>query len=190
MSQMIEIRWHSRAGQGAVTASELLGEAAMEEGKYFQAFPEYGAERMGAPIKAYTRISNEPIEFHCPVLEPDMVVIVTPNLLGVEPLTEGLKPEGTVIMNTHQSPADIRKGLGFPTGTVWCVDASRIAMEEFKRDIPSTMMLGVIARASGVVHLHALTELTREKLSGKLRPEVVEANVRSLQRAYDECVQG
>jgi pyruvate ferredoxin oxidoreductase gamma subunit len=190
MSQMTEIRWHSRAGQGAVTASELLGEAAMEDGKFFQAFPEYGAERMGAPIRAYTRISTDPIEVHCPVLEPDVVIVVNPNLLGVDNITEGLKPGGTIIINTPQTPADIRKRLGYKGGAVWCVDASRIAMEEFKRDIPSTMMLGVLARVSTLVHLDAVTHLTREKLSGKLRPEVVEANVRTLKRAHDECVSG
>ncbi len=190
MSRMIEIRWHGRAGQGVVTAGELLGEAAMEDGKFFQAFPEYGAERMGAPIKAYTRISDEPIELHCPILEPDVVVVVNPNLLGVVDLTEGLKPQGTIIFNTPQTPAEIRARLGFTGGQVWCVDASKICMEEFKRDIPSTMMLGMIARATGIVNLDTLIHLTREKLGGRLRPEVVESNVRALQRAHDECVQG
>lgn len=190
MSQMTEIRWHGRAGQGVVTAGELLAEAAMEEGKFFQAFPEYGSERMGAPIKCYTRISDDPIEFHCPVLEPDMVVVVNPNLIGVVDLTEGLKPGGAILINTPQTPAEIRKRLKWEGGTVWCVDASKIAMEEFKRDIPSTMFLGVIARSAGLIHLEEAVKLTREKLSGKLRPEVVEANVRTLQRAHDECVEG
>lgn len=190
MSPMTEIRWHGRAGEGVVTASELLAEAAMEEGKFFQAFPEYGSERMGAPIKAYTRISDTPIEVHCPILEPDMIIIVNPNLLGVVDVTEGLKPDGIIIINTPESPATIRQKLSFHGGQVWCVDASKIAMEEFKRDIPSTMMLAVVARATGLIHLDAAIHLTREKLGGKLRPEVVEANVRSLQRAYDECVQG
>ena len=190
MSQMTEFRWHGRAGQGVVTAGELLAEAAMEEGKYFQAFPEYGSERMGAPIKAYTRISDMPIEFHCPILEPDVVIVVNPNLLSIVDLTEGLKPDGIVLINTPQTPDEIRKRLQLATGKVWCVDATKIAVEEFKRDIPSTMMLSLVARATGVIHLDAAIHLTREKLGGKLRPEVVEANVRSLQRAYDECVEG
>lgn len=190
MSQMYEIRWHGRAGQGVVTAGELLGEACMETGKYFQAFPEYGAERMGAPIKAYTRVSDEPIEIHAPILEPDMVVVVNPNLIGIVDLTEGLKPDGTIVINTPEDPATIRKRLGFYTGKVWCVDATKIAMEELKRDIPSTMLIAVIARASGIVDLEAVIHLTRESLSGRLRPEVVEANVRALRRAYEECVEG
>jgi pyruvate ferredoxin oxidoreductase gamma subunit len=190
MSQMYEIRWHGRAGQGVVTAGELLGEACMETGKYFQAFPEYGAERMGAPIKAYTRLSSDPIEIHAPVLEPDMVVVVNPNLLGVVDLTEGLKADGTIIINTQETPEVIRRRLGFTTGTVWCVDATKIAIAEIRRDIPSTMLIAVVARASGIVNVDAVIHLTRESLSGKLRPEIIEANVRALKRAYDECVQG
>jgi len=190
MSQMTEIRWHGRAGQGVVTAGELLAESAMVEGKYFQSFPEYGSERMGAPIKSYTRISDEPIEFHCPILDPDMIIVVNPNLLGVVDLTEGLKPEGTVIINTPDSPAEIRAKLGFEKGTVWCLDATKIAMEEFRRDIPSTMMLGVVAKATGIINLEPAIELTRERLGEKLRAEIVEANVRTLERAYSECVKG
>lgn len=190
MSQMMEIRWHGRAGQGVVTAGELLAESSLEQGKYFQAFPEYGSERMGAPIKSYNRISSDPIEVHSPVLEPDIVVIVNPNLIGIVDLTEGLDKDGILIINSPLTPAEIRAKLQFHAGQVWCVDATKIAMEEFKRDIPSTMMISVICRATGVVNLDTVVHLTRERLSGKLRPEVVEANIRTLQRAYDECVQG
>jgi len=130
MGQMLEIRWHGRAGQGVVTAGELLGEAAMEMGKYFQSFPEYGAERMGAPIKSYTRISDDPIEVHAPILEPDIVIVVNPNLVGVVDLTEGLKPDGKIIINTRQTPEAIRQRLDYHGGDVWCIDASKIAMEE------------------------------------------------------------
>ena len=190
MSQMTEFRWHGRAGQGVVTASELLAEVAMKGGKFFQAFPEYGSERMGAPIKCYTRIDNEPIEMHCPVLEPDIVVVVNPNLLGIVDITEGLKKDGLIIINTTEPPEDMRKRIKFATGKLWTVPASNIALEELKRDIPSTMMLGVIAKATGLITIECAIEVTRETLGNKLRPEVVEANVRALQRAYDECVQG
>ena len=190
MSQMFEIRWHGRAGQGVVTAGELLGEAAMETGKFFQSFPEYGAERMGAPIKSYTRISDAPIELHCPILEPDMVIVVNPNLVGVVDLTEGLKPGGIIIINTPQKPSEIRERLGFKGGTVWCVDASKIAKEEFRRDIPSTMILSIVGKATGIIDLDTVVHLTREKLGGKLRPEIVEANVTALKRAQDECIKG
>jgi len=113
MSKCMEIRWHGRAGQGVVTAGELLAEAALEEGKYFQAFPDYGPERMGAPVKSYTRISDEPIEIHYQILTPEVVVVVNPNLLGVVDVTEGLAKDGVLIINTPESPGDIRKKLGF-----------------------------------------------------------------------------
>ena len=192
MSQLTEIRWHGRAGQGVVTAGELLAEAAMEDGKYFQAFPEYGSERMGAPIKSYTRISTEPIEFHCPILEPDVIIVVNANLVGIVDITEGLKPGGVIIINTADAPAAIRKrlALGADGAVVWCLDASAIAMEELKRDIPSTMMLAVFAKATGLVDLEAVIKVARHSLGEKLRPEVVEANVRALRRAHDECVRG
>lgn len=190
MSQLTEIRWHGRAGQGVVTAGELLAESAMEDGKYFQAFPEYGSERMGAPIKAYTRISDQPVELHCPILEPDIVMVVNDNLIGIVDLTEGLKPNGKLILNTTQTPEWVRKRLNFHSGEVWCVAASGIAMEEIKRDIPSTMMLAVLAKATSLVSLEPVRKLVRESLGTRLRPEVVEANMRALQRAYDECVKG
>ena len=190
MGRMTEVRWHGRAGQGVVTAGELLAEVAMQEGKFFQAFPEYGAERMGAPIKSYTRISDDLIELHCPILEPDVVIVVNPNLIGVVDLTDGLKPGGTVIINTPDTPATLRRRLGLEDGRVWCVDASKIALEEFKRDIPSTMMLAVVAKATGLIQLDHALEVARETLGSRLRPEIVEANLRALQRAHDESVEG
>ena len=119
-----------------------------------------------------------------------MCIRDSPNLIGVVEITEGLKPDGTLIVNTSQTPDEIRTRLNFPGGTVWCVDATRIAMEEFRRDIPSTLILGVVAKASDIVHLDAIVETTRESLGGKLRSEIVEANVRAVERAYKECVQG
>jgi len=190
MSKCTEVRWHGRGGQGVVTAGELLAEAALEEGKYFQAFPDYGPERMGAPIKSYTRISDEPIEIHSQILSPDIVIVVNPNLIGVVDVTEGLADEGTVIVNTPESPAEIRKRLGLKGGRVFTVDATKIALETLGRDIPSTMMLGVFAKATGLVKLDSLIRLAREKLGAKLRPEIVEANVTALKRAYEEAVEG
>ncbi|MCG2767458.1 MAG: 2-oxoacid:acceptor oxidoreductase family protein [Chloroflexota bacterium] len=190
MSKCTEIRWHGRAGQGVVTAGELLAEAALEEGKYFQAFPDYGPERMGAPVKSYTRISDEPIEIHYQILTPEVVVVVNPNLLGVVDVTEGLAKDGVLIVNTPESPGDIRTKLDFEGGRVFTVDATAIAMEALGRDIPSTMMLGVVAKATGIVKLDSLKHLVREKLGAKLRSEIVEANITSLQRVYDDVKEG
>jgi len=186
MGKLTEIRWHGRAGQGVVTAGELLAEAAMEEGKYFQAFPDYGPERMGAPIKSYTRISDEPIEVHHQILNPDVIVVVNPNLIGVVNLTEGLKEDGVAIINTPDSPADVRQKLGLKGGRVATLDATGIAMDTLKRDIPSTLMLGAVAKVTGLVSLDSVVHLTKERLGEKLRSEVVEANVTALKRAYEE----
>ena len=190
MGKIIEIRWHGRAGQGVVTAGELLAEAAMEEGKYFQAFPDYGPERMGAPIKSYTRISDEPIEIHHQIMNPDVVIVVNPNLIGVVNLTEGLKEDGTLIVNTTESPAEIRKRMGFKGGKVATLDATRIALDTLKRDIPSTLMLGAVAKVTGLVSLDSIARRTEERLGEKLSKELVEANLTALKRAYEEVKEG
>jgi pyruvate ferredoxin oxidoreductase gamma subunit len=192
MEKPIEIRWHGRAGQGVVTAGELLAEAAMEEGKYFQAFPDYGPERMGAPVKSYTRISDQPIEVHYQIHTPDVVVVVNPNLIGVVDLTEGLAEKGSVLINTTHSPAEVRAQLGLAGRPVkvWTVDATRIGMETLGRDIPSTIMLGALIRAVGLIQLDTLVHLVHEKLGEKLQQRVVEANIAGLKRAYEEAVAG
>ena len=192
MEKPIEIRWHGRAGQGVVTAGELLAEAAMGEGKFFQAFPDYGPERMGAPVKSYTRISDQPIEIHSQIQRPDVVVVVNPNLIGVVNLIEGLADGGVVLINTPLSPADIREKLGLVGRPVqvWTVDATRIGMETLRRDIPSTIMLGALVRATNLVGIDSLLHLVREKLGEKLQAHVVEANLAGLKRAYEEAVSG
>ncbi len=192
MERMIEIRWHGRAGQGVVTAGELLAEAAMDEGKYFQAFPDYGPERMGAPVKSYTRISDLPIEVHCQILEPDVVIVVNPNLIGVVDLTEGLSPEGIVVVNTSLSPAEIRAELGLTSSpaTVWTVDATRIGMDTLGRDIPSTILLGAVLKATDLLQIDSLLHLVKEKLGEKLQHHIVEANLKGLKQAYEEAVEG
>ena len=189
---MTEIRWHGRAGQGIVTASELLAEAALKEGKYFQAFPEYGPERMGAPIKAYTRISDEPIEIHYQILNPEVVVVVNPNLLGVIDVTEGLAADGVLVVNTPESPAQVRQRLHLvgKKVRVFAVDATRIALETIRRDIPATLMLGAVIRAAGLVKVENTLHLIEEKLGAKLRSEVVQSNVTALRRAYEEGQEG
>jgi pyruvate ferredoxin oxidoreductase gamma subunit len=192
LAKLVEIRWHGRAGQGIVTASELLAEAALKAGKYFQAFPEYGPERMGAPIKAYTRISDEPIEVHYQILNPEVVVVVNPNLLGVVDVAEGLAPDGVVIVNTPETPPQIRERLGLRSNKVkvFTVDATKIALETIKRDIPATLMLGAIIRATGLVEISATLHLVEEKLGAKLRAEVVQSNVTALRRAFEEVKEG
>lgn len=192
MGKLTEIRWHGRAGQGIVTAGELLAEAALENDMYFQAFPDYGPERMGAPIKAYTRISDEPISIHYQILSPEVVVVVNPNLLGIVDVTEGLVEGGIVIVNTSESPEQTRKNLHLEgsKARVFTVDARGIALDTLKRDIPATLMLGAIIRAAGLVKLEDTIHAVRETLGAKLRTEIVEANIAALRRAYDEVKEG
>lgn len=192
MAKLTEIRWHGRAGQGIVTAGELLAEGALKENMYFQAFPDYGPERMGAPIKSYTRISDEPIDVHYQILSPEVVVVVNPNVLSVVDVTEGLAEDGVVIVNSPDPPARIREALGL-TGKkarVFTVDATGIALETLKRDIPATLMLGAIIRATGLVDLEKTVEVVQEKLGAKLRGEVVDANVTALRRAHEAVKEG
>lgn len=192
MAKLTEIRWHGRAGQGIVTASELLAEAALKDNKYFQAFPEYGPERMGAPIKAYTRISDEPVEIHCQILYPEVVVVVNPNLLGVVDVLEGIAPDGVLVVNSPETPAQIRARLKMKDNQVrvFAVDATRIALETIRRDIPATLMLGAVIRATGLVDMQHTLDLVQEKLGAKLRAEIVESNKTALRRAYEEVQEG
>ena len=190
MTELIEIRWHGRGGQGVVTAGKLLTETAMGAGQYFQAFPDYGPERMGAPIRAYTRLSSDPITIHSQIEEPDVVLVLDPTLLGVVPVTEGLQEDGRLLVNTTMSPAEVRQVTGFHTGTVFCVDASHIAIEEMGRGITNTPMLGAFARATGLFAIDDLAKQLRAWFGRKLSTEAVEANVRAMRRAAKKVQQG
>lgn len=191
MSEVVEIRWHGRAGQGVVTASELLAETALEEGKYFQSFPEFGAERSGAPIRAFSRFSGQPITIHCAIYEPDVVVIFDPTLVGVVDMTEGLKPDGVVVANTRLGPAELRQRLGLgPATRVYTVDATRIAMDTLGRNIPNVPMVGALLRAVTVVSPKNLDEQIKTRLGARFSARVVQANQQAFERAYQETQQG
>lgn len=192
MNNLTEIRWHGRAGQGLVTAAKLLGETALGTGQYFQAFPDYGPERMGAPIRAYTRLSPEPIRIHSQITSPDVVLVLDPTLLDVIDVTEGLQDGGALLVNTGMSPSEIRRLLNLEGRDVrvYTVDASNIAIETLGREITNTPMLGAFARATGLFPLEQIIEDVRRNFSKKLRPEIVEANVEAVRRAYDQVQEG
>lgn len=190
MSDLIEIRWHGRGGQGAVTASEILAEAALEEGKYFQAFPDYGPERMGAPIRAYTRIGTSPIRQHCQITEPDAVVVLDPTLVGVVDFTDGLKEGGVLVVNTTLSPAELRSKLGFDRGKVFAVDATRIALDTIGRNIPNTTMIGALLKALVVVSKEGVREGIKQRLEARGGKEMAKANIEAFERAYNEVTEG
>jgi len=190
MEGLIEIRWHGRGGQGVVTAGKLLAETAMGTGQYFQAFPDFGPEPMGAPIRAFTRLSPRPINIHSQIENPDVVLVLDPTLLGTVPVTDGLKEDGTLLVNTSMSPAEVRQVTGLTTGKVFTVDASHIAIEEMGREITNTPMLGAFARATGIFDIEKLAEQLRAWFGKRISPEMVEANVRALRRAAEEIQQG
>ncbi len=190
MKDVIEIRWHGRGGQGVVTAGKLLAETALGTGQYFQAFPDYGPERMGAPIRSYTRLSPHPITIHSQVEHPDVVLVLDPTLLGTVAVTEGLHEDGTLLVNTPMSPQEIRQLTGYQTGKVFTVDASHIAIEEIGREITNTPMLGAFARATGLFDMDGLSEQIRAWFGKKVSPEIIEANIRAMRRAAEEAVEG
>jgi pyruvate ferredoxin oxidoreductase gamma subunit len=189
LANMVEIRWHGRGGQGAKTASLLLAEAAFNMGKYSQGFPEYGPERMGAPIAAYNRISDERSSLHSNIYEPDYVVVVDATLLTAVDVTGGLKKDGAIIVNTEKSPDEIRPLLDGYEGKVCTIDASTIAGEELNnRALSNTAMLAAVVKVSGVIaekdFLEDMEQSVRHKFA--LKPTVIEPNLRAINRAVKE----
>ncbi|NWF86782.1 pyruvate ferredoxin oxidoreductase subunit gamma [Candidatus Bathyarchaeota archaeon] len=180
---MLEVRWHGRGGQGAWTASELLARAAIYEGKYIQSFPEFGPERMGAPVTAFTRISTEPIQIHCAVYNPDVVAVLDPTLMKTVPFTEGIKENGTIIINSKDNPAEIRKKLDTDKGKVWTVPATEIAIKILGISITNTAMLGAVSQATGIVTLESIEKVIKERF----KPGVAEKNFAVIKEAYKEA---
>jgi pyruvate ferredoxin oxidoreductase gamma subunit len=186
MQQLTEIRWHARAGQGAVTAAKLVADTALEADQYIQAMPEYGPERMGAPIQAFTRLSTEPIDIHCNVADPDVVIVLDESLLPIVDVAKGLTKDGVIIINTCSTPDQVRHELGIDFGRVATVDASGISLATLKRDIPNTPMIGALAKVTGLFELEQVAEHLRHSFGKKFSQEVVDANVASVTRAYEE----
>lgn len=186
MKKIMEVRWHGRAGQGAKTAALLLAEAALKEGKYIQGFPEYGPEREGAPMKAFTRISDSPILIHCDVASPDAVVVLDMTLLEAVDVTEGLPAEGVILVNTTAPPEKIRKKLNLSQGKVFTVDATGISLEILGRNLPNMPMLGALVKAIPLISLDTLLKGLREKFEKKFASRIVEGNISAVQRAYQE----
>ena len=158
MNNLIEIRWHGRGGQGAKTASLLLADAAFNTGKYIQGFPEYGPERMGAPITAYNRISDKPITIHSNIYEPDYVVVVDDTLLESVPVTAGLKKEGAIVINTTKSPEYLKEKLNGYDGNIYTIDARKVSEETLGKYFPNTPMLAAIVKVTGIMSDEAFLE--------------------------------
>lgn len=191
MKDMIEIRWHGRGGQGAKTASLLLADAAFNTGKYVQGFPEYGPERMGAPITAYNRISTERCTVHSNIYEPDYVVVVDSTLLTAVDVTKGLKEDGAIIINTEKAPSEILPLLGGYKGKVCTIDARKISEETLGKNFPNTPMLAAVVKVSGVVNPETFVKDMEESFKHKFasKPQVIDGNMKALKRSMEEVVE-
>ena len=188
MDNLIEIRWHGRGGQGAKTASLLLADAAFNTGKYIQGFPEYGPERMGAPIVAYNRISDNPITIHSNIYEPDYVVVVDDTLLDCVDVTAGLKESGAIVINSTKDNEYLNERLKNYNGAVYKIDARKISEEALGKYFPNTPMLAAIVKVSGIMSdedfLNDMIGSFKHKFAKK--PEVIDGNMKALEMALQE----
>lgn len=188
MDNTIEIRWHGRGGQGAKTAALLFGEAALSLGKNIQAFPEYGPERMGAPVASFNRLSDKPITLHCGITNPSIVLVLDPTLMDSVDVTAGLPDDGKLVVNSSLTPGEIRSQLKMKGRKIFTVDASKISKEAIGREIPNTPMLGALVKVSGLLDFDEMLKDTEKKLKKKFasKPEVVKGNLEAIKRAFAE----
>lgn len=188
MSELTEFRWHGRGGQGAKTAALLLADVAFKTGKHVQGFPEYGPERMGAPITAYDRISDTEIRVHSNIYDPDYVVVVDETLLHSVDVTQGLKKNGAILVNTSKSSEEIYMNLNGYQGKVYTIDAHKVCMKTLGKYFPNTPMLAAIVKISGIMDEDQFIKEMEASLSHKFakKPEVLDGNMKALRMALQE----
>ena len=188
MKDLIEIRWHGRGGQGAKTASLLLADAAFNTGKYIQGFPEYGPERMGAPITAYNRISNNPIRIHSNIYEPDYVVVVDDTLLESVDVISGLKEDGAIVINTTKGKDYLTRVLHEYKGGIYTIDARKISLETLGNYFPNTPMLAAIVKVASIMDEKDFLKDMKDSFKHKFakKPEVIDGNMKALELALTE----
>ena len=188
--RLIGMRWHGRGGQGVVTVSRLLAEAALEEGLYFLSFPDFGAERSGAPILSFLRIGPEPINDRSHIAEPDVVVVLDPTLIGRVDFLVGLKKDGFLVINSDKSPAQIAEQLGIKTQTICTVDATGLALELLGRNIPNIPILSALLKVIPIVPLEKTKETIQERLRERFSERIVTANLEAFERGFQEAKVG
>ncbi|MCF2683196.1 2-oxoacid:acceptor oxidoreductase family protein [Faecalicatena contorta] len=188
MSNHTEIRWHGRGGQGAKTAALLLADVAFKTGKYVQGFPEYGPERMGAPITAYNRISDEQIRVHSNIYDPQYVVVVDESLLESVNVTSGLKKDGAILVNTQRSKEEIIPHLKGYEGKVYTIDAYKVSMETMGKYFPNTPLLAAIVKVAGIMDEEVFLKEMKASFEHKFasKPEVIDGNMKALEMALKE----
>jgi pyruvate ferredoxin oxidoreductase gamma subunit len=180
---LVEIRWHGRGGQGIVSVSRLLAEAALLDNKYVQSFPEFGPERSGAPVRGFTRISDEPISIHSQIYNPNIVVVVDPTLISAH-VAGGLAKDGTILANTEMTHGELSKTLGVREAHVYVVNAKRIALDVLGRPIYNTAMLGALLKVAPLASFESVSKVVLQRFPGTLG----EKNVQAMKRAYTEVV--
>jgi pyruvate ferredoxin oxidoreductase gamma subunit len=191
MAETVEIRWHGRGGQGTVTAAKVLADACLSGGRHVQAFPEYGPERAGAPLRAYNRISSHELRMHCPVLEPNIIAVADATLLDSINVAEGARENTVFLVNTSKAPVAVREKLQAAQGQkVFSVDATKIAIDCFGRALPNAPMLGALCRITGLIPLDHLLEDVRKSFGKKFSQKVIDGNLEATKRGYEEVTEG
>ncbi len=188
MENLFEIRIHSRGGQGAKTIGQILAEAGIEDGKFVEAFSEYGPERSGAPMQVFIRISTEPIRIHSNIKNPDMVILADPSLLGMVDITSGLKKNGILLVNSHKDECDIKSVLKCKQ-KIYCLNATKIAVEVLGKDFSGIVLMGALNKIAGIVSKEALEEELEEIFARKKGKEVAEKNIEAFRRGYEAVVE-
>jgi len=191
MAKTIELRWHGRGGQGTVTAAKVLADACLSGGRYVQAFPEYGPERAGAPIRAFNRISDHVIRMYGPVLHPKVVCIADATLMDAINVTEGTPDDAIYVVNTSKDPKAVRAKLKAKASQkVYAVDATKIAVDSFGRPLPNSSMLGAIIKATGIVEMEVLLENVKKSFGKKFAQKIIDGNLDATKRGYEEVKEG
>jgi len=191
MADTIEIRWHGRGGQGTVTAAKVLADACLSGGRFVQAFPEYGPERAGAPLRAYNRVSSKQIRMHCPVLKPQVVNVVDATLIDSINVTEGATDNAVFIVNTSKDPQEIRSKLNAtPEQKVFTVDATKIAFDCIGRALPNSPMLGALCKVTELITIDHLLDDVRKSFGKKFSQLIIDGNLEATRRGYEEVREG
>ena len=191
MADSVEIRWHGRGGQGTVTAAKVFADACLSDGRFVQAFPEYGPERAGAPLRAYNRVSSRELRMHCPVLKPDIVVIVDATLIDGIDVAEGAPDDAAFIVNTGMGPVKIREKIeAKPSQRIYTVDGTKIALETMGRPMPNAAMVGALSKVSGMVSLEEILQEVKKSFGKKFSQGIIDSNLEAAKRGYEEVREG
>jgi len=191
MAENVEMRWHGRGGQGTVTAVKVFADACLSGGRYVQAFPEYGPERAGAPLRAFNRISDRPLRLHCPVTKPNVVVVVDATLLDSVNVTDGTPDDAAFIVNSSKDPKEIREKIkAKPTQKVFTIDATKISIETIGRPMPNASLVGTVTKVSGLLSLEAALIDVKKSFGEKFPQKIIDGNLEATRRGYEEVREG